>query len=116
MIYDGEALKFPEWSGAGPLRQAARNARWLAEWLTGATGEKIEVTPVVALPGWFVEHKGRGPVFVLSGAQLKDNLMALINDLQKAKPATSKGVYLRRVTLSSTMGPGVTVDHATLGA
>ena len=49
-------------------------------------------------------------------AQLKDNLMALINDLQKAKPATSKGVYLRRVTLSSTMGPGVTVDHATLGA
>ena len=49
-------------------------------------------------------------------AQLKDNLMALINDLQKAKPATSKGVYLRRVTLSSNMGPGVTVDHATLGA
>ena len=48
-------------------------------------------------------------------AQLKDNLMALITDLQKAKPATSKGVYLKRVTLSSTMGPGVAVDHATLG-
>jgi large subunit ribosomal protein L1 len=40
--------------------------------------------------------------------QLKDNLLALITDLQKAKPATSKGVFLKRVTLSSTMGPGVT--------
>ena len=46
--------------------------------------------------------------------KLKDNLQALLNDLQKAKPAASKGVYLRRVSLSSTMGPGVPVDQATL--
>ena len=46
---------------------------------------------------------------------LKGNLMALIADLQKAKPATSKGVYLKRVTLSSTMGPGVMIDHTSLG-
>src|SRR6202041_2703524 len=46
---------------------------------------------------------------------LKANLMALLGDLQKAKPATSKGIYLKRVTLSSTMGPGVTVDQASLG-
>jgi len=45
---------------------------------------------------------------------LRENLHALIADLQKAKPATSKGVYLRRVTLSSTMGPGVMVDQATI--
>ena len=45
---------------------------------------------------------------------LKDNLHALIADLQKAKPASSKGVYLKRVTLSSTMGPGVRVDQGTL--
>jgi large subunit ribosomal protein L1 len=38
----------------------------------------------------------------------------LIADLQKAKPASSKGVYLKRVTLSSTMGPGVQIDHSTL--
>ena len=37
---------------------------------------------------------------------LKDNLLALIGDLQKAKPAASKGIYLKRVTVSSTMGPG----------
>jgi large subunit ribosomal protein L1 len=49
-------------------------------------------------------------------AALKANLLALITDLQKAKPATSKGVYLKRVTLSSTMGPGVTIDQGSLGA
>jgi large subunit ribosomal protein L1 len=48
-------------------------------------------------------------------AKLKENLTALIADLQKAKPATSKGQYLKRVTLSSTMGPGVIVDQGTLG-
>jgi large subunit ribosomal protein L1 len=46
---------------------------------------------------------------------LKVNLMALLNDLQKAKPASSKGIYLKRVTISSTMGPGVAVDQASLG-
>ena len=45
---------------------------------------------------------------------LKENLHALIADLQKAKPASSKGVYLKRVTLSSTMGPGVVVDQASI--
>jgi large subunit ribosomal protein L1 len=48
-------------------------------------------------------------------AALKDNLNALIADLTKAKPSTAKGVYFQRVTLSSTMGPGVTVDRASLG-
>jgi len=47
---------------------------------------------------------------------LKDNLRALLADLQKAKPASSKGVYLRRISVSSTMGPGVGVDQASLGA
>ena len=46
---------------------------------------------------------------------LKENLLALMADLQKAKPAASKGIYLKRVTVSSTMGPGIAVDQATLG-
>src|ERR1700729_4578765 len=46
---------------------------------------------------------------------LKANLLALIADLQKAKPASSKGVFLKKVTLSSTMGPGVTIDQGSLG-
>jgi large subunit ribosomal protein L1 len=46
--------------------------------------------------------------------QLKENLSALLADLQKAKPASAKGQYLKRITLSSTMGPGVIVDQSTL--
>jgi large subunit ribosomal protein L1 len=46
---------------------------------------------------------------------LKENLAALIADLQKAKPSASKGQYLKRVAISSTMGPGVVIDQATLG-
>ena len=45
---------------------------------------------------------------------LKSNLVALIDALNKAKPASSKGLYLRKVSLSSTMGAGVRVDQATL--
>ncbi len=46
--------------------------------------------------------------------QLQENLQAVLHDLQKIKPATSKGIYIRRVTLSTTMGPGLAVDQATL--
>ena len=46
--------------------------------------------------------------------KLKDNLQALLADLVKAKPATAKGQYLQKISLSSTMGPGVTVDASTL--
>jgi len=45
---------------------------------------------------------------------LKENLQALMADLQKAKPPAAKGIFLKRVTLSSTMGPGVAVDYSTL--
>ena len=47
---------------------------------------------------------------------LKTNLLALLDALNKSKPATSKGVYLRKVSLSSTMGAGVRVDQTTLAA
>jgi len=49
-----------------------------------------------------------------TSTQLRENLQALLHDLQKIKPATSKGVYIRRVTVSTTMGPGLAVDQATL--
>jgi len=42
--------------------------------------------------------------------QLRDNLAALIEALNKSKPSSSKGIYLRKVSVSSTMGPGVRVD------
>ncbi len=48
--------------------------------------------------------------------QLQQNIVALIEALNKAKPATSKGQYLRKVSVSSTMGAGVRVDQASLSA
>jgi large subunit ribosomal protein L1 len=45
-----------------------------------------------------------------SEADLKENIEALLVDLKKAKPTSAKGVYLKKLTLSTTMGPGVTVD------
>jgi large subunit ribosomal protein L1 len=51
-----------------------------------------------------------------SDADLKTNLLALLDALNKAKPASSKGVYLRKVAISSTMGAGVRVDQTSLVA
>ncbi len=48
--------------------------------------------------------------------KLKENLLALLADLQKAKPAAAKGIYLKKISLASTMGPGVPVDQSTLAA
>jgi large subunit ribosomal protein L1 len=47
-------------------------------------------------------------------AALKENLDALLADLNKAKPSSAKGVYLKKVTVSSTMGPGVVIDQASI--
>ncbi|SDK86914.1 LSU ribosomal protein L1P [Methylophilus rhizosphaerae] len=48
--------------------------------------------------------------------QLQGNLSALLEALNKAKPASSKGVYLKKLSISSTMGPGVRVDQASVAA
>ena len=46
--------------------------------------------------------------------QIKENIEALIADLKRAKPASAKGQYLKKVTLSTTMGPGIPIDQASL--
>lgn len=45
---------------------------------------------------------------------LQQNLEALLHDLQKAKPSAAKGVYMKRITVSTTMGPGLSVDKTSL--
>jgi len=47
-------------------------------------------------------------------ASLKENIIALLADLTKAKPSSAKGMYFKKVSVSSTMGPGIIVDKATL--
>ncbi|MGH8494320.1 MAG: 50S ribosomal protein L1 [Moraxellaceae bacterium] len=60
-------------------------------------------------------HAGIGQIGFTADA-IRQNLEALISDLKKAKPATSKGVYVQKVTLSSTMGPGLPIDLGSLSA
>jgi large subunit ribosomal protein L1 len=47
---------------------------------------------------------------------LRENLVALLADLMKAKPTSAKGVYMKKVSVSTTMGPGLHIDHSTLVA
>ena len=51
-----------------------------------------------------------------SPEQLRDNLVALVDALNKSKPSSSKGLYLRKVSLSSTMGPGIRVELSSIVA
>lgn len=58
-------------------------------------------------------HGGLGKLSFEAQA-VKENLEALLADLKKAKPSTSKGVYMRKITLSTTMGPGLQLDVSSL--
>jgi len=60
-----------------------------------------------------IVHGGIGKISFDADA-IKQNLEALLSDLKKAKPASAKGVYLRKITLSTTMGPGIVIDQASL--
>ncbi len=58
-------------------------------------------------------HGGIGKI-AFDALAIKENLEALIMDLKKIKPTTAKGVYIKKVTLSTTMGPGLVIDLASL--
>ena len=55
-------------------------------------------------------HCSLGKVGFTSDA-VKENLITLLGDLKKMKPASAKGIYIKKVTISTTMGPGLSVDH-----
>jgi large subunit ribosomal protein L1 len=48
--------------------------------------------------------------------QLQENIEAVVADVKKAKPSDAKGIYLRRMAISSTMGPGIAIDLASVSA
>ena len=62
-----------------------------------------------------IVHGGIG-VITFEAAALQQNLEALMADLAKAKPASAKGVYIKKITVSSTMGPGLLIDQGSLSA
>ena len=88
VVLDGRGLAFPEWSSSKPIDQAQRQAHWFSNWLSGATGERVRATPVLALPGWFVDRRGRGEITVLSGMELGKHLLKA----RSAEPLTPEQV------------------------
>ncbi len=65
--FDGQLLHFPGWSEAAPLAQAQRQAKWAADWLTRAVGSPVDARPVLAIPGWWIDLKGKSDVLVFNG-------------------------------------------------
>jgi hypothetical protein len=72
VTFDGHALHFPGWTETEALEQAERNAGWLCDLLSKALAEPIQVQPIVTLPGWFVDRKGKGPVVVLNHKEFRE--------------------------------------------
>lgn len=66
VTYDGKALLFPDWTDTQIVEQARRQAKWLAIELSKAVGEPLQVIPVVALPGWYINATGRSDVQVFN--------------------------------------------------
>jgi hypothetical protein len=67
VVFDGQTLQFPNWTEREFLPQARRQAEWLAKWLSRAVGERVQVRPVLALPGWYIERLKPSDVFLFNG-------------------------------------------------
>jgi hypothetical protein len=74
VVYDGKVLNFPTGKDRSALEQARRQSQWLTRWLANAVGEPLKVTPILALPGWFVERTGPGGIPVINPRQIKSLL------------------------------------------
>ena len=90
---------------------------------TGTVAADVETAVKNAKAGQVQFRADRGGVIhgsvgtvAFEPRQIKENLEALIADLKKAKPPSAKGQYLRKITLSTTMGPGVQIDESSLVA
>jgi hypothetical protein len=69
--FDGSRLNFLDWQETTVLAQSRRQATWLARELGKALAREIPVTPVISLPGWFVEKEGASEVWVLNPKNFK---------------------------------------------
>lgn len=103
VVFDGSALHFPSWSEVKPIAQATRQAKWAAEWLTRAVGAQVDVKPVLAVPGWWIDRKsnsllvynGKKPEFLLSirSPVLSDEMVKRISHQVEQRCRTVKPTY-----------------------
>ena len=71
VIYDGKRLTFPSWTTTKPIDQAEAQAAWMSKWLSGAVGDPVRVSPMVTIPGWYIERKSPNGIPVLNPKQVK---------------------------------------------
>jgi hypothetical protein len=72
VVFDGAVLQYPWGSDTHGIDQSRRNAKTLSEWLTSAIGRRVQVQAVLALPGWWVERKGRSnDVYVINPKEVR---------------------------------------------
>jgi hypothetical protein len=77
LFYKDGRLCFPSWTETKPIEQATRQAKWVSQWLTKATGEQIFSSPVLVFPGWYVTSQTRPPFPILNHKQLVKTIPAV---------------------------------------
>lgn len=70
VFYKDGRLNFPSWTETKPIEQAERQAKWVSQWLTKATGAPVSSTPVLVFPGWYVTSQSKPPLPILNHKQL----------------------------------------------
>jgi hypothetical protein len=82
--YDGRQLVFPRWTEKRCLEQACLQAGGLGKFLSQSTGDSVFVSPILALPGWFVEASAQGGPFVLNPKAIRGVITACKPNLDRA--------------------------------
>lgn len=70
VFYKDGRLNFPSWTETKPIEQAQRQAQWVSQWLTKATGSPVAATPALVFPGWYVTNQSKPPFPILNHKQL----------------------------------------------
>lgn len=70
VFYKDGRLNFPSWTETKPIEQAERQAKWVSQWLTKATGFPVATTPALVFPGWYVTSQSKPPFPILNHKQL----------------------------------------------
>ncbi len=92
--FDGGALTWPRGRDEAPVRQVLENAKWLQNWIHQRLGRRIEVTPMITIPGWYTDETLRGNLRVLSHKRLRYYI-------QQGPPLDAESVKLVTLQLDS---------------
>lgn len=76
IIFDRERLHFPHWTDSYGIEQTRGNARWLSDYLSKSLAEPVRVTPILTLPGWFVNTRANSDLKVLNPKQITGFVMS----------------------------------------